>query len=189
VLGCATTRRHHTEHQPPFKNLVVNPLTNELLAERDEWIYRQDPQTHAWQRLIPGTCPQWFPDGRKFYYFLDVGYDGCRAELWSADHHGEARLRMSTSDYFIRRSPVVSQDAKSLAWHYSTCHASGPFQDILLLHLRSLDEPAEPKVIARYPELAKIGPIEWTEDGLLSVTVNGEVVELNPKAQGNKPIQ
>lgn len=90
-------------HQNPadFGNQSNNVITGAQLGEKLEWIWIRDPGASTWRKLIPGRCPQWQLDGTRFYYFLDVGYDGSRAELWSADADGKARVRLTQSDYFI----------------------------------------------------------------------------------------
>ena len=100
-----------------FRNQSTNVITGLQLGEKHEWIWIREPGGGGWRKLIPGRCPQWQLDGKRFFYFLDVGYDGNRAELWSADSDGEARWRLTQSDYFINDGPVVvSPDGHNLAF-------------------------------------------------------------------------
>ena len=170
-----------------LRNQVTHPLGGDVLAESKGWIHLRKKGTASWTQLIPGRCPQWCPDAKRFYYFLDVGYDGWRAQLWSADVDGEARLRMSVHDYFIQRSPVVSQDGRKLAWHYSTCGASNLSQDIRVLELRG-EDTSEEKVVLRYPQGTTIESIRWTGKDLLAVTVHGQVTNVDTKVKGQPPI-
>jgi len=160
-------------------NQVVNPVSGEVLAEHSEWIYISEKKTGQWKKLIPGRCPQWFTDGIGFFYFLDVGYDGDRAELWSANADGEERVRLSKSDYFITKSPVISKDGKKLAYHYSNCRASGEFEDIFVIELGSIHETAEAKVVFRAPEHTEIKLIKWIGENKLQAVVNTKTIEIN----------
>ena len=177
----------------PIQNRVENPANGDILAESKGWIYLHRKGSHSWTKLIPGRCPQWFAHGRRFYYFLDVGYDGPRAELWSADINGKAMLRESRCDYFIRRSPVVSECGKKLAWHYSTCHASGFFEDIKVIHLSSLSSEKnlsqEEKVVMRCPRGTNIGEIVWNGDYLLSAMIDGQERQIDTRGDGETPLQ
>ena len=194
LAGCACVQPKSTDSPPKLRNQVSDPHSGDVLAESPRWtragvwIYLQKKGSAPWTRLIPGRCPQWFPDGMRFYYFLDVGYDGSRAELWSADRHGEARLRESTCDYWIDRSPVVSEDGKKLAWHYSTCGAAGFFEDIKVIDLASGHWPPESKVVLRCPPGTKIESIEWSGDGALRVMAHGRAKKVDTTGEGKKPI-
>lgn len=192
LVGCTRLQTQSTDQPIKLRNPVINPVTGDVLAESRGWIYLQHKATASWAKLIPGKCPQWLPDGKLFYYFLDVGYDGCRAQLWSADRNGKDRLRMSTYDYFIRRSPVVSKDGKNLAWHYSTCGASNFVEDIKVVHLEShlhgKNLSPEEKVVLRCPEGTKIESIAWSSDNLLSVIINGQAKEVDTTGKGKEPI-
>lgn len=185
LSGCVGLQKQRTGQLSELRNQVTNPASGDALAESKGWIYLYEKETESWTRLIPGRCPQWFPDGKRFYCFLDVGYDGWRAQLWSADTDGEARLRMSVHDYFIQRSPIVSQHGQKLAWHYSTCGASNFLQDIRVL---DLDGTGQEKVVLRYPQGTKIESIAWIGNNLLSVTVDGQVKEVDTRVIGKEPI-
>ena len=185
LRGCAGLQTQRISQPTKLRNQVTNPVSSDALAESTGWIYLRKKGTAKWTRLIPGRCPQWFPDGKRFYYFLDVGYDGWRAQLWSADGDGEARLRMSVNDYFVQRSPVVSQDGRKLAWHYSTCRASNFVEDIRVLEL---DGPGQEKVVLRYPQGAKIESIAWVGKDSLSVMIDGQAKEVDTRGIGKEPI-
>src|SRR5204863_1321034 len=122
----------------PLRQTAINPVDKSELADDHRWIWARRAGEAAWRRLSPGYCPQWTPDGRRFYFFLAVGYDGSRAELWSANPDGEAQWRMTHSDYFIANGPVlVSQDNRALAYVYETSRAAGDFFDVVVVHLNS----------------------------------------------------
>ncbi len=186
--GCESKQIRSTQYLTEFQNRAINPLSGDALADSKGWVYKRSKETGSWAKVIPGRCPQWLPDGKRFYYFLDVGYDGCRSQLWSADRNGEARLRMSTSDYFARRSPAVSEDGRRLAWHYSTCHASGSWEDIKVVCLNSVDEQAEETVVLRCQPATKIEGITWGADNSLSVMMNGQLKEVETVGKGIKPL-
>jgi WD40-like Beta Propeller Repeat len=147
------------------------------LGEKREWIWIRDPGASTWRKLIPGRCPQWQLDGKRFYYFLDVGYDGSRAELWSADADGEARVRLTQSDYFINDGPVaVSPDGDSLAFVYRTSRASGDFQDVVVVDFRpSPLKPTDGRVVLRTRSSVDAHTLIWKGVGRLSVKVDGGV--------------
>ena len=90
------------------KNQVTDSVTGQILGEYHEWIYIYEPQSKQWKKLIPGRCPQWIPNSKAFIYFLDVGYDGNRAELWQAKANGEGRVRITKSNVFISTTPMIS---------------------------------------------------------------------------------
>lgn len=169
-------------------NQVKSPVTGQVLAEYQEWVYAKAGKTQQWRKLIPGRCPQWSSDGKKFFYFLDVGYDGCRAELWSADANGENRLRCSRSDYFIRESPVVSEDGRKLAYHYQTCMAAGGLHDIVVIDLVYLDGRAEAKVVLRTKERISSESLRWLGTRKLRAIVGGKRVEIDALQQGKKQL-
>ena len=171
---------------PDFRNQSNNVITGAQLGERLEWIWIKDPGASAWRKLIPGRCPQWQLDGRRFYYFLDVGYDGSRAELWSADADGEARLRLTQSDYFINDGPVVvSPDGNSLAFVYHTSRASGGFQDVVVIDSRlNPPKPTAGRVVLRTRSSVDARTLIWKAVGRLSVRVDGGVVNIDATAPG-----
>jgi hypothetical protein len=178
----------HPALQDPteFINQSNNVITRAQLGERFEWIWIRDPGASAWRKLIPGRCPQWQLDGKRFYYFLDVGYDGSRAELWSADADGEARVRVTQSDYFINDGPVVlSPDGHSLAFVYQTSRASGDFHDVVVIDFRpSPLKPTDGRVVLRTRSRVDAQTLIWTVVGRLSVRVNGSVVSVDATARG-----
>jgi hypothetical protein len=169
-----------------FRNQSNNSITGAQLGEKQEWIWIRDPGASAWRKLIPGRCPQWQLDGKRFYYFLDVGYDGSRAELWSADADGEARLRLTQFDYFITDGPVVvSPDGDSLAFVYQTSRASGDFKDVVVIDSRlNPPKPTAGRVVLRTRSSVDARTLIWKEVGRLSVKVNGSVVSIDATARG-----
>src|SRR5687768_13423018 len=54
------------------RNHSTNPVTGALLGDKTGWIWIRQPDSTYWQRLIPGRCPRWSFDGKRFYYFLHV---------------------------------------------------------------------------------------------------------------------
>lgn len=180
---------HHPNYglaeELPIRNKVINATTGMALAEYRGWIYKQNKDEANWHRLIPGKCPQWLVDGTRFYYFLDVGYDGSRAELWSADSEGNSRLRMTREDYFIwNTSPVISSDGTRLAYHYDTCRASGDYSDIVVIELGNLENAIRAKVVLRMPAYTKIELIEWIDNSKLKALVNGKQQEVATDLKG-----
>jgi len=126
-------------------------------------------------------------DGKRFFYFLDVGYDGSRAELWSADTDGEARLRLAKSDYFITDGPVVvSPDGRSLAFIHRTSRASGDFQDVVVVDVKDSPQgdPADGRVVLRTRSAVDPHTLTWKEAGRLSVKVEGRAVDIDARAPG-----
>jgi hypothetical protein len=147
---------------------------------------RRRPDESTWRRLIPGRCPQWFTNGQGFYYFLDVGYDGSRAELWSAKPDGEGRLRLTQPDYFIANGPVVvSPDNRSLAFVYETSRASGDFQDLVVIDFRpSPVKSTASRVVLRTRQSVDSQSLTWTAVGPLSVVVAGVRALVDATAKG-----
>jgi hypothetical protein len=169
-----------------LRNQSNNVITGAQLGERFEWIWIRNPGASVWRKLIPGRCPLWDLDGKRFYYFLDVGYDGSRAELWSADADGEARVRLTQSDYFINDGPVVlSPDGHNLAFVYQTSRASGDFQDVVVIDFRpSPLKPTDGRVVLRTRSRVDAQTLIWTVVGRLSVRVNDSVVSVDATARG-----
>ncbi len=169
-----------------FRNRSSNPVTGALLGEKQEWIWVRTYGESVWRKLIPGRCPQWYLDGKRFYYFLDVGYDGNRAELWSANAEGEARVRLTQSDYFIASGPVVvSPDSRSLAFSYHTSRASGDYHDIVVVDfLSSPMKPTEGRVVFRTKSSVDPQTLQWSAAGRLSVAVDGVQIEIDAMAPG-----
>jgi hypothetical protein len=170
---------------PTIINEARNPQTKALIGESREWIWIRE-QSSPWRKLIPGRSPQWFADGAGFFYFLDVGYDGDRTELWSAHPDGEARLRLTRSDYFIWESPVVSANNRRLAYRYQTSQASGDFRDIVIIDLppRGLELLAEGKVVFRTKAQIVPKSLRWDRSGRLYATVDGIERELDTSVPG-----
>jgi hypothetical protein len=190
AFTCALFCEHGFAEAIKPRNKVTNLITGHVLAEYREWIYTKEKESTQWKKIIPGRCPQWFSDGKKFFYFLDVGYDGYRAELWSADANGEARLRLTRSDYWIRKSPVVSSDGRKLAYHYSTCRASGDFDDIVVIDLSKsdLDEKADAKVVLRTKEYTKFESLKWIEENKLQVIADGKTIGIDTSVGGKEQL-
>jgi hypothetical protein len=153
-------------------NQTTSAATAEMLGDRSGWIWKKPQGNAGWHKLIPGCCAQWRLDGQGFYYFLNVGYDGTRSELWSADSNGEARLRITRSDYYVQRSPIVSPDGKYLVFQYSTCRASGNFQDVVVVDVRRLtDAPVDGRVIFRTKD--PIDALRWDSPTTVAFILNG----------------
>jgi hypothetical protein len=169
-----------------FKNTSAHPVTGALLGERNEWIWKQEQAGSTWQKLIPGRCPQWAPDGKRFYYFLDVGYDGSRAELWAADATGESRLRLTESDYFIKDGPVaVSPNNRTLAFVYQTSRASGGFHDVVVVDFNpSPITPSDGRVVLRTRSTIEPQSLTWKSAETLSAVVAGVRIDIDATARG-----
>jgi hypothetical protein len=175
---------------PQFRNFVINTATGETLAEHSGWIYLKNKTTAKWKKLIPGSCPQWHPDGKTFFYYLDVGYDGARKELWRANVEGEDRIRLTRSDYFVVESPVVSQDGQKLAFHYHTCIASGDFHEIVVIEPSQfgLDQRSEAKVVLRTKNGLDSGSLRWTGQHELEVHMNGKKTKIDTAGKGKEQL-
>ena len=190
LIGCALvvapSRLQPQDTGDTFRNHSTNPVTGAFLGEKKEWIWIRQPDATTWQRLIPGRCPQWSLDGKRFYYFLDVGYDGSRAELWSADADGEARLRLTRSDYFINEGPVVvSPDNRSLAFVYRTSRASGDFNDVVVIDFRSSPiKPTDGRVVFRTKSAVDPKSLTWSAADRLSVVAEGVRRDIDATAAG-----
>ena len=143
------------------------------------------------EKTVLGVCPQWTPDGKKIFYFLDVGYDGCRAELWQADANGEGLIRLTRSDYFVKESPVVSKDARKLAYHYQTCRASGDFQDIVVIDLNEVkgpEETIEARVFFRTRKDVDSGSLRWSGENTLAVVVGGKQKKIDTSGNDERQL-
>jgi hypothetical protein len=169
-----------------IRNQSSNVISGALLGERNEWIWIRESTVSSWRKLIPGRCPQWHPDGKGFYYFLDVGYDGNRAELWSANADGEARHRLTQSDYFIADGPVViSPENSSLAFVYQTSRASGDFKDVVIIYfLSSTIKPTDGRVVLRTRSSLDPQSLRWTSPARLSILVDGVRTDIDATAAG-----
>lgn len=193
IVVCASIAFPHpgmTESEQ-LRNVVINTVTGVTLGEQHGWIYRKDKTADRWQKLIPGECPQWHPDWNTFFYFLDVGYDGNRKELWCANAVGEDRLRLTRSDYFINESPVVSQDGRILAYHHQTCRASGDFHDIVVIEpskLNHFDQTSEAKVVLRTKDSVDARSLRWTGQHELEVLVNGKKTKIDTAGKGEEQL-
>lgn len=169
------------------KEIVVNPDTGVSIGSYRGWIYKKEKGSEEWEKLIPGRNPAWFPNENRFYYFLAVGYEG-KAELWSALDTGEDRLKMSDSYYQIfSGNLIVSKDGKALAYYYSTCMASGNFEDVVVIFLEKPDGRKEVKVALRKPGYTKIKVIEWVEDKV-KVEVEGKIQLVSTDGEGFEPL-
>jgi len=153
------------------RDLVTNPKTSVTLGDLNGWIWISHQGTQsAWHKLIPGMFPQWAPDGKRFYYFLGVGFDGWRSELWSARPDGEDRLLASSASFWIVRTPIFSPDSTRLAYYYQTCMASGDFNDILVIDLRLPNRPAQ--VVYRSHSDIDPDSLQWKNPATLEVRIN-----------------
>jgi hypothetical protein len=171
-----------------FRNQSTNSVTGVVLGERHEWIWILEPGESKWRKLIPGRCPQWRRDGAGFYYFQDVGYDGPRAQLWSANAAGEARLRLTPSDYFINEGPVmIATNNRSLAYCHQTCRASGDFWDVVVIDFGMPSSgPAKTEARVVFRTKASIEPqtLRWIASGRLSVVVDGAPTKVDATVAG-----
>ena len=185
ALTFALFCRHGLAEAIKPRNEAANPKTGQTLAEHRGWIYTREEENAEWKKLIPGKCPQWFSNGKRFVYFLDVGYDGA-AELWSADAAGEARLRLTRSDYWIDRTPVLSRDGKKLAYHYTTDGASGFFEEILVIDPieSQLDEKVDAKVVLRRKPSSRFESLKWVGKNRLQVIADGKTIGIDTSAEG-----
>ncbi len=175
---------------PDVRDVVTNPITGVALGDFGGWIYKSSSDKKEWAKLIPGICPQWYPDGKRFVFFLPIGYS-VSAQLWSADATGEARYILSKSEYFIASgdSPVVSMDSKEIAYHYSTCHQSGFYEDIVVIDLREMRYPSmicDAKVVYRAKPYSSIRGLRWIDRYRLQVTVNGKTIMIDTHVKGEE---
>jgi hypothetical protein len=186
TIVMASSQRSSAKPEDTLRNQSTNSVTGAVLAEKDEWIWIRKSDAGTWQRLIPGRCPQWYLNGKRFLYFLDVGYDGTRAELWSADPDGEARLRLTDSDYFIKDGPVlVSPDNRSLTFLYQTSRASGDFKDVVVVDFRpSPIKPTDGRVVFRTRSAVDPKTLSWQATDRLSVVVAGVRTDIDASVTG-----
>jgi len=166
----------------PIFGFCWHPSGPEILFSSRDWIYSIDVNSGRVKKLIPGCCPQWIEDGKRFIYFLRVGYDGNRSELWSADRNGEARLRLCDKDFFIltKPSPIVAPNGKMIAFHYERGSFLCRFYEIRLLVLGDSLE-AEPSVrilfVVTLPTCLHI--IGWLDNNHLVIVRDGQVLVLD----------
>ena len=175
---------------PEIRNVVLNPVSGVALGEHRDWIYLRSTKISEWTKLIPGTCPQWFPDGKRFIFFLPTGYS-INSQLWSANGDGEGRYILTQSEYLIRETPVITDDAKEIAFHYSTCVASGSFEDVVVIDLRKMQYPSytcEAKVVYRAKAYTKIQSLRWVGKDRLTALVNGTLLEIDTHGKGMEPV-
>lgn len=166
----------------PIFGFCWHPSGQKILFSSRDWIYSVDVNEGQIKKLIPGCCPQWIEDGKRFIYFLRVGYDGNRSELWSADRNGEARLRLCDKDFFIltKPSPIVAPNGKMIAFHYERGSPLCRFYEIRLLVLGDSLE-AEPSVrilfVVTLPTCLHI--IGWLDNNHLVIVRDGQVLVLD----------
>ena len=168
----------------PIDGFCWHPGGQEILFSSRDWIYSVDINEGQIKKLIPGRCPQWIEGGKRFIYFLDVGYDGNRCELWSADRNGEARLRFCKEDFFIssRHSPVVSSNGDMVAFHYSSSgRVGGRLEEIRLVVLGdSLEAKPSVRILFVAPFSTRLLYITgWLDDSHLAVMCDARVVILD----------
>jgi hypothetical protein len=168
-----------------YAHLSVNPVSGAVLAEQNGWIWKRQRETEPWRKLIPGQCPHWTRDGTRFYYFLAVGYDGGRSELWSAGADGEGRLRLTQSDYWVRRPVVVSPEERSLAFYFETSVAAGDFHDVVVIDFRPISvRSSAGRVVLRTHGSVDPSTLRWIAEGRLSVVVDGKTVDVDTNLPG-----
>jgi len=166
----------------PIFGFSWHPSGKEILFNSRDWIYSVDVNEGQIKKLIPGCCLQWIEDGKRFIYFLKVGYDGNRCELWSADRNGEARWRLCDKDFFIltKPFPIVAPNGKMIAFHYERGSPSRRFYEIRLLVLGDSLE-AEPSVrilfVVSLPTFLHI--IGWLDNNHLVIVCDGQVLALD----------
>jgi len=179
--GIKTNLRQLTSNLP-IDGFCWHPNGQEIIFSARDWIYSVEINGGKRKKLIPGCCPQWIEDGKRFIYFLDVGYDGNRCELWSADPNGEARLRLCQKDFFIdpRSSPVVSPNGKIIAFRYERDSPLHRLYEIRLLVLRDSLE-AEPSVHILFAVTlpACLHTIGWLDNNHLVIVCDGQVLVLD----------
>jgi len=166
----------------PIFGFCWHPSGQNILFNSRNWIYSIDVNSGRIKKLIYGRYPQWVEGGERFIYFLGVGYDGNRCELWSADPNGEARLRLSEDDFFISTMPTVSPDGNMLAFHYSCCMAAGGFEEIRLIVFKpSLDinMKRSVRILLVAPFGTDLHVIGWLDNGHLAVVRDGHVLVLD----------
>ena len=166
----------------PIFGFCWHPSGQEILFNSRDWIYSVDVNEGQIKKLIPGCCPQWIESGKRFIYFVDVGYDGNRCELWSANPNGEARLRLCKEDFLISTTPVVSPNGNMLAFHYSCCMTEGGFEEIRLIVFKpSLNINTKPSVrillVAPFGTFLHI--IGWFDNTHLAVVRDRQVLLLD----------
>jgi len=178
------------------RNLVTNPHTPVTLGYLNGWIWIRDQgQQSVRRKLIPGAFPQWTPDGKRFYYFLPVGYDGWRCELWSARPDGGDRVLASSANFWIVRTPIFSPDSMRLAYYYNTCMASGDFQDIVVIDFRQHpDWPGQVVYQTNAPDSDSDSPdidadsLRWKNPATLEVRINGTWTKINATSAGKSQV-
>jgi hypothetical protein len=177
-----------TQPTHPLRQVSINTVDKSELADDRAWIWTRRAGEPSWRRLIPGYCPQWTPDGKRFYFFMSVGYDGSRAELWSANPDGEARWRMTRSDYFIADGPILlSPDNRALAYVYRTSRAAGDFSDVVVINLDPYgptDGPADARVVFRTHSRLDARTLHWSTAAQLVVSVDGVDRTIDATAKG-----
>jgi len=170
------------------RNLVTNPHSSLILGDSNGWIWIKGRDGKSvWHKLIPGRFPQWRPDGKLFYYFLDVGYDGSRSEIWSAQPDGECRVRESSADFWIKRTPIFSPGPeRRLAYYYQTSMASGDLDEIVVVDLEHVDRPGQGRVVYKRESDSAIDPdsLRWKNPMTLEVRINGAWTAIDATAPG-----
>jgi len=166
----------------PIFGFCWHPSGQKILFNSRNWIYSIDVNSGRVKKLIPGRYPQWIEGGERFIYFLRVGYDGNRIELWSADPNGEARLRLCKEDFLISTTPVVSQNGNMIAFRYSCCMAEGGFEEIRLIIFKpSLNINTKPsvRILLVTPFGTFLHIIGWFDNTHLAVVRDRQVLLLD----------
>ncbi len=167
----------------PIFGFCWHPSGQKILFSSRDWIYSVDVNNVRIRKLIQGRCPQWIEGGERFIYFLDVGYDGDRCELWSADRNGEARLRLSRKDFLVSTMPALSPDGTMLAFRRSSCMAGGGFEEIRLIvfesSLKIINAKASLRVVLVAPFGTFLHIIGWFDNSHLAVVYDRQVLLLD----------
>lgn len=167
----------------PFFGFCWHPSGQEILFSSRDWIYSVDVNEGQIKKLIPGCCPQWIESGKRFIYFVDVGYDGNRCELWSANPNGEARLRLCKEDFLISTTPVVSQNGNMIAFRYSrTGRVGEELEEIRLIVFEpSLNINTKPsvRILLVTPFGTFLHIIGWFDNTHLAVVRDRQVLLLD----------
>ena len=164
----------------PIFGFCWHPSGQEILFSSRDWIYSVDVNEGQIKKLIPGCCPQWIEDGKRFIYFLKVGYDGNRCELWSADRNGEARWRLCEKDFFIltKPTPTASPNGNMIAFHYSHGMPARRFREIRLILFGVYGQPST-RIIHISPNTSELHIIGWLDNSHLAITRDGRVLLLD----------
>jgi hypothetical protein len=119
--------------------------------------------------------------------FRCIGYDGGRSEIWSAQPDGECRVRESSADFWIERTPIFSPGPeRRLAYYYQTSMASGDLDEIVVVDLEHVDRPGQGRVVYKRESDSAIDPdsLRWKNPMTLEVRINGAWTAIDATAPG-----